>query len=435
MPSGRGRWLAAGADAREQQPRGTARRSDGDAAFSLIAIKVERKAVDRARERPGWSDRPAPEPNAKNITGSGRRVAVSIMPDGISRPYRAGETMDSASTPRDARSKNAPEDAMSTKRRALLVAAAATIAAPKTLLAQSEWRPSRPVQLLVPFAAGSGTDAISRIMASALEEAWGQRVVVDNRAGANGAIAAVATARAAPDGHTLMMTTNTPHGANPTLMRQLDYDPISDFSPIMKTGNYIFVFAVGETVPVTDLAGFLAMARARPGQVSYASGNGTGILAGATIARLGGVDLLHVPYRSTPPAMVDVIGGRVTGMVVDLSSAWANIRAGKLCPLGQTTRARSRLLPDLPSLHEAGLDGFNIISWAGLIGPARMPPEMVASINAVARRVWDRPETSARLDAIGFEAGVSGAVEFGRFIQDEITTWGQLARAAGIEPE
>lgn len=320
-------------------------------------------------------------------------------------------------------------------RRTLLTAAAGALAAPRTLRAQGEWRPSRAVQLLVPFTAGSGTDAISRIMASALEEAWGQRVVVDNRAGANGSIAAVATARAAPDGHTLMMTTNTPHGANPTLMRQLDYDPIGDFSPIMKTGNYIFVFAVGETVPHADLAAFLAAARARPGQLSYASGNGTGILAGATIARLGGVELLHVPYRSTPPAMVDVIGGRVTAMVIDLAAGGANIRAGKLRPLGQTTRTRSRLLPDMPSLHEAGLGGFNIVSWAGLLGPARMPPEMVASINAVARRVWDRPETSARLDAIGFEAGVSGAAEFGQFIRDEIATWGQLARAAGIEPE
>ncbi|MES2713438.1 MAG: tripartite tricarboxylate transporter substrate binding protein [Pseudomonadota bacterium] len=320
-------------------------------------------------------------------------------------------------------------------RRALLTGATAAIAAPGILRAQGDWRPSRPVQLLVPFAAGSGTDAISRIMANALEEAWGQRVVVDNRAGANGSIAAVATARAAPDGHTLMMTTNTPHGANPTLMRQLDYDPIGDFTPIMNTGNYIFVFAVGETVPHTDLAAFLAAARARPGQLSYASGNGTGILAGATIARLGGVQLLHVPYRSTPPAMVDVIGGRVTGMVIDLAAGWANIRAGKLRSLGQTTRARSRLIPDMPSLHEAGLDGFNIVSWAGLIGPARMPPEMVASINAVARRVWDRPETAARLDAIGFEAGVSGASEFATFIRDEIATWGQLARAAGIEPE
>lgn len=324
---------------------------------------------------------------------------------------------------------------MTLDRRRLLAAAAAAPFAIPAARAQGEWRPSRAVQLIVPFAAGSGTDAIARILASGLEAAWGQRVVVDNRAGANGAIAAVATARATPDGHVLMMTTNTPHGANPTLMRNLDYDPINDFSPIMRTGNYIFVFAVGERETVTDMAGFLAMARARPGQVSYASGNGTGILAGATIARLGGVELLHVPYRSTPPAMVDVIGGRVNAMVVDLSSAGANLRAGKLRALAQTTRRRSRLLPDLPSLHEAGLDGFNIVSWAGLIGPARMPPEMVASINAAARRVWDTPETMVRLDAIGFEGAVSTPDAFAAFIRDEIATWAQLARAAGIEPE
>jgi tripartite-type tricarboxylate transporter receptor subunit TctC len=317
-------------------------------------------------------------------------------------------------------------------RRALLAAAAA---APIAARAQAEWKPSRPVTLLVPFGAGSGTDAISRILASLLEAEWGQRVVVDNRAGANGSIAAVATARAAPDGHTLMMTTNTPHAVNPALMRQLDYDPIADCTPIMRAGNYIFAFVVGETVPATDLAGFLALARARPGALSYASGNGTGIVAGATLARLAGVELLHVPYRSTPPAMIDVIGGRVSGIVVDLPAAWPHLRAGKLRALGQTTRARSRLLPDVPSLHEAGVPGFDIVSWAGIIAPPRLPQEVAAGLNAAMRRVWDRPDTATRLADLGFEPGSSTTTEFGAFIQREIATWRELARAAGIEPE
>ncbi|MBR0664246.1 tripartite tricarboxylate transporter substrate binding protein [Roseomonas hellenica] len=317
-------------------------------------------------------------------------------------------------------------------RRALLAAAAA---APAIVHAQGEWKPSRPVTLLVPFGAGSGTDAISRILANLLEGEWGQRVVVDNRAGANGSIAAVANARAAPDGHTLMMTTNTPHAANPTLMRHLDYDPIADCTPIMRAGNYIFAFVIGESVPATDLAGFLTLARARPGQLSYASGNGTGIMAGATLARLAGVDLLHVPYRSTPPAMTDVIGGRVSGMVVDLPAAGPHMRAGKLRALGQTTRLRSRLLPEVPSLHEAGVPGFDIASWAGVIAPPRLPPEIAAGLNATIRRVWDRPDTAARLADLGFEPGSSTPQEFGSFIAREIATWRELARAAGIEPE
>jgi tripartite-type tricarboxylate transporter receptor subunit TctC len=317
-------------------------------------------------------------------------------------------------------------------RRALLAAGAALAALPARAQA---WRPSRPVTILVPFGAGSGTDAISRILAGLLEQEWGQPVVVENRAGANGALAAAATARAAADGHTLMMTTNTPHAANPALMRRLDYDPLGDFTAIGRSGNYNFWLVVPENSPFRSVTELLAAAKARPGSITYASGNSTGIVAGGTIAAMGGVEMTHVPYRSTPPAITDVVAGRVSCMVVDVSSSLGQVRAGQMRVLGVTSRERSKLLPEVPTLHESGLTGFDVVAWAGLVGPARMPPEMVASINADFRKVWDRPETVKRLADIGFDAISSPPDAFAAFIHEEIGKWGRMARAAGIEPE
>ncbi|HYI82107.1 MAG TPA: tripartite tricarboxylate transporter substrate-binding protein [Acetobacteraceae bacterium] len=272
-------------------------------------------------------------------------------------------------------------------------------------------------------------------MAGLLEPEWGQPVVVENKAGANGSLAAAQVARSAPDGHTLMMTTNTPHAANPALMRRLDYDPVGDFTAISRAGNYTFWLVVGQDSPIRSLRGLLDQARAQPGRVAYASGNSTGIVAGGAIAAMGGVEMVHVPYRSTPPAITDVIAGRVAAMVVDVSASLGQVQAGQLRVLGVTSRERSALVPDVPTLHEEGLDGFDVVAWAGVLGPAGLPPEVVASVNAAFRRVWDRPETVRRLAGIGFEAKTSTPEVFGVFIRDEIARWGRMARAAGIEPE
>ena len=317
-------------------------------------------------------------------------------------------------------------------RRSLLVAAAALAGAPARAQA---WKPARPVTVAVPFGAGSGTDAITRIMAGLLEPEWGQPVVAENRAGANGSLAAAQVARSAPDGHTLMMTTNTPHAANPALMRQLDYDPVRDFTAISRAGNYTFWLVVGQSSPIRSLRGLLDQARAQPGQVTYASGNSTGIVAGGTIAAMGGVEMLHVPYRSTPPAITDVIAGRVAALVVDVSASLGQVQAGQMRVLGVTSRERSALVPDVPTLHEEGLEGFDVVAWAGVLGPAGLPPDVVASVNAAFRRAWDRPETVRRLAGIGFEAKTSTPEAFAAFIGDEIARWGRMARAAGIKPE
>ena len=329
-----------------------------------------------------------------------------------------------------------------TTRRTALAGTVAVLAARASAPAYSQqtpadsWLPTRPITMVVPFAAGSGTDAIARILAELLrEELGGASIVVDNKSGANGSIAASSVARAEPDGYTLFDTTNTTHSANPSLLKTMSYDPVADFSPISRMGNLPFMLVVGEEVPATNLQELLALARADPEAVSYASGNSTGIVAGATMRRMAGVEMLHVPYRSTPPALIDVIGGRVTCMFVDLAAGLGHVQAGKLRTLAVTTKERSVLLPDVPSMSEAGLPGFDLTSWNGVFGPAGMPPEILATLNAAIRRGVDRPGVKQRFAAIGLEAFTSTPQELDAFVRAELVRWRELIEAAGIEKE
>lgn len=317
-------------------------------------------------------------------------------------------------------------------RRAVL---AAPFLASGVARAQGGWKPARPVTMIVPFAAGSGTDTVARTLASLLEQEWGTQVVVDNRPGANGSIAAVAVARAAPDGHTVMITTNSPHGATPALMRRPTYDPVADFTAISRLGTYIFVFAVNDQVPVRTMPEFLALAKARPGQLTCASGNTTGVVGAAMLNRIGGVDVTHVPYRSSPPAMTDVIAGRVTSMFADVAASRAFLAEGKLRPLGITSVRRTPLFPEWPTLSEVGLPGFELLSFMGAVGPAHMPQDTLGGWNGAIRRVWDREATIRRLGEFGIEGVTSTPAEFAAFIREQVAFWGQQARAAGLEPE
>ncbi|WP_424812355.1 Bug family tripartite tricarboxylate transporter substrate binding protein [Roseococcus sp. YIM B11640] len=321
------------------------------------------------------------------------------------------------------------------QRRALIAGLAAPALA-RSALAQGEWRPNRPINIIVPFAAGSGTDAVTRVLAQMLStELGGAPITVDNRAGANGTIAATAVMRSAPDGHTLFVTTNTTHAANPWLLKRMEYDPVGDFTPISKLGNYIFWLTINAEVPARNLQEFLALARARPGSISYASGNGTGIVAGATIARLAGVEMLHVPYRSTPPAITDVIAGRVSSIVIDLTPSLGHVREGRLRPLGITNATRSALVPDAPTLSEQGLTGFDLLSFAAFFGPARLPAEVTATLAAAMQRIGAKPEYRSRMAEMGFDGGTSSPAELGAFVVQQISAWGEMIRGAGIEPE
>jgi tripartite-type tricarboxylate transporter receptor subunit TctC len=296
--------------------------------------------------------------------------------------------------------------------------------------------PSKTVTLVVPFAAGSGTDTVARLLAHHLQPALGQTVIVENKAGANGVIAAQHVARSSPDGHTLLVATNTTHSANPAgMIKNVPYDPIGDFTPVARVGTYIFVLLVNKDVPVTSIKELVAYGNANPGKLSFASGNGTGVVAGKALAYWTKLDLLHVPYRSTPPAVNDVLGGRVSMMVVDIITTLSHIQAGTLRPLAVTTKERTPLLPDLPSLHEQGLENYDITSWCGIFAPANTPKEVVGRLNSELVKIIGSAEVKKRFADIGFE-GISSTPEgLDTFVRAQLVLWRRLIKDTGIEAQ
>jgi tripartite-type tricarboxylate transporter receptor subunit TctC len=295
--------------------------------------------------------------------------------------------------------------------------------------------PSKVITMVVPFGAGSGTDAVARVISQELAPALNGRVVVENRAGANGGIAATYVARSAPDGYTLFMTTNTSHSANPSLLKSISYDPVRDFTPIVRGGNLPFMLVVDPRLPVRSVQDLVAYAKANPGKLTYAYGNSTGIVAGETFRRATGIDVLKVPYKSTPPAITDVVGGRVSFMFVDLTSGMSMVKSGDLRAIAVTTAERSAILPDLPSMKEVGLANFDLTSWNGIFGPAGMPKELVEQLNGALRTILARPDVKERLAAMGFDAFSSTPEELDAFVRSELVKWTRLIKEAGIEPE
>ncbi|QCI64691.1 Bug family tripartite tricarboxylate transporter substrate binding protein [Phreatobacter stygius] len=317
-------------------------------------------------------------------------------------------------------------------RRALLAGAAALAAG--TRLAQAAF-PERPITLVVPFAAGSGTDTVARVVAEQLSSRLGQGVVVENRAGANGSVAATFVARAPADGYTLFMTTNTTHSANPSLMKNLTYDPVADFAPVARLGNLPFMLVVDPRLPVKSVAELVAHAKANPGKLSYASGNSTGIVAGATFMRRAGFEALHVPFRSTPPAITEILAGRISMMFVDITAALTQVQAGAIRALAVTTAERSKLLPNLPSMQEAGVAEFDITSWNGVFAPARTAPDVVARLNRELRAIVADPAIATKLAGVGFDAFSGPPEELGVFVKAQIGNWARMIRDAGIQAE
>ena len=299
----------------------------------------------------------------------------------------------------------------------------------------AETYPSRQITIVVPFAAGSGTDSIARIIGQQLSVALKQSVVIENKVGASGVIAATYVARSAPDGYTLLMATNSTHSANPFLFKSLSYDPVKDFTPVARAGSYVFMLVVGKDLPVKTLPELVAYAKANPGKLTYASGNTTGIVAGETLKSRAGIDVLQVPYKSTPPALNDVIGGRVSMMFIDLAPGLEHVRAGTLRALAVTTRERSALLPDLPSLHEAGIPGYDVTSWAGLFAPAGTPPDVVAKLNKEVNAALADPGMHKRLDDLGCGVFAGSPADFGKFIADETEKWAKVNKVANIKAE
>ena len=299
----------------------------------------------------------------------------------------------------------------------------------------AETYPSRPVTIIVPFGPGSGTDIVSRIIGERLGTALNQSIVVDDRPGANGSLAAAYVAKAPPDGYTLLMSTNSPHSANPFLLKNIAYDPVKDFSPVTRVGSFTSMLVVNPAVPARSIQELIAYAKANPGRLTYGSGNTSGILAGETLKRWAGIDILQVPYKSVPPALNDVLAGRVSMTFTDLTPGLPHVNAGTLRALGITRLRRSALLPDLPTFDESGLKDFEVESWAGLFAPAGTPAEIVRRLNAETRRIIENPQVKAQIAQIGFEVFGSTPEELGEFVKVQLVRTFRMVKDAGIEPE
>ncbi len=301
--------------------------------------------------------------------------------------------------------------------------------------ARADNYPSATISLGVPFAAGSGTDGVARTVAQKLSERLKQTVVVDNKAGASAQIAAQYVAAAKPDGYTLFMTTNTSHSANPSLFKTLRYDPIKDFTPIARVGELPFALAVHPGVPAKTLKELIDYARAHPGKLSYATPNSTSLVTTETIKRMTGIDILGIPYKSSPQAMTDLIGGQVQVYVTDFGSGMSMIKSDKIRTLAVTTGTPSKIFPHLPTVGQT-VPGFDLTSWNGIFGPAGLPRPIVERINNELQIVLADKDVQDKLAQIGFEVWPTKTPdEFTKYVNDQLVNWTALIRQAGIKPE
>ncbi len=322
-------------------------------------------------------------------------------------------------------------------RRAVLSALAAAPLLPGTLAAQPAWTPNRPLRLIVPFAPGGSTDVAARILAERMGETLGQPVVVENRTGAGGRIGAEAAARAPADGYTLLMGTNGVMTIAPNLGLMGTLDIQRDLAPVSLAFTTDILVVVPASLPVRDLAGFVAMARERPGQVSFGSsgvGTATHIFT-EVLAASAGIQLSHVPYRGSGQAMNDLMAGTIQLMLDQPASSIGGIRDGRLRALATTSTRRNALLPDVPTVAEAGLRGAESSSWGAIMAPAGTPDPVVARLNAAVREAVGQATVQARLAQSGLDAAASSPAELAGFIREETARWGQVVRERGIRAE
>ena len=315
---------------------------------------------------------------------------------------------------------------------AILVALAGSITG-----AQAQGYPTKPVRIVVAQAPGAQSDLFARLLGQKLGESLGQSVISDPRPGAGGAIGAEIVARAAPDGYTLLMATNSTHGSNPVLYAKLPYDPIKDFAPITLMVGTPYVLTVHPSLPVATLKQLIAFAKSKPGQLNYASaGNGsTHHLCGELLKSTAGIDIVHVPYRGGPPATMAVLGGEMSMHFSSVSALHAHIRSGRLKALGMTTARRSSLLPEIPTLSEAGLPGFEMLSWFGLLAPAATPLTIISRLNAETIKALSTSDLKSATAAQGAEIMFGSPEQFADYIKAEIARVGKIAKTAGIKAE
>jgi tripartite-type tricarboxylate transporter receptor subunit TctC len=315
----------------------------------------------------------------------------------------------------------------------LLFAAVVALAACSAL---AQPYPSRPVKIVVSFAAGSGSDIIARILAEDVRQAFNQPFVVENKPGASAQIAAEYVAKSPPDGYTLFATSNTAHSANPFLFKALRYDPVKDFTAITRVLYLPYVLVVPPSSPLKNVADLVARARANPGKMNYGYGNSTSQVAGASFVRQGKIDATPVAYKSMPPAMTDLMGARLDFLFVDLTSAQGYLKSGQLRPIAFSLDKRSAQHPELPAIAETpGFAGYELTSWVGIVGPAGIPRDIVERLNTEFRKSLEKPAIRQKLEDMGAEVAASTPQEMEQFVRQQLDSWRSKIRDAGIQPE
>jgi tripartite-type tricarboxylate transporter receptor subunit TctC len=314
---------------------------------------------------------------------------------------------------------------------ALTLAAAALAALP----AAAQSYPTRVIKFVVPFAAGSARDALARIAGEHASKTLGQSIIIENIAGANGVLAAQNVARAEPDGHTVLITTNTTHGANQSLMKTVPYDAVSSFEPVTKLGTITLALITNPSVPVKTVQELLAHGKANPGKLTFRYGSSSARIAGEMLKKLGGLDIRGVPYKSNPQAITDLLGGQIDIVFADISTTTPQVKAGKATGLAVSTAKRTPLAPELPTTEEAGVKGYDLAAWFAAFVSAKTPNPVVDKLREALVLAVNDKATQDKLLGSGIEPESSTSEELKAFVAAEIKKWADILKAAGIQPE
>jgi tripartite-type tricarboxylate transporter receptor subunit TctC len=317
-----------------------------------------------------------------------------------------------------------------------LITTVLAVCLPLTANAQSAY-PDRPIKIIVGFAAGGGTDVAARILAQKMSESLGQSVVVENRPGASGLIGADAVAKSPADGYTLMMGTQTTLAVAPLLNPKSSVDPSRDFAGVGLAGISPLVLTVNPSLPVKSITELIALAKQRPGAINFGSG-GVGTtphMAGELFAYTAGISMVHIAYRGEAPALNDLLGGQLQVMFPNLSACIGNVRAGTLRALAVTSKQRSASAPDIPTIGESGLSGFEAATWFGLVAPAGTPKDVLAKLHAVVKRLGDMSDVQQRFNELGMMPAASSPEELDAYIKAETAKWAKVIKDAGIKPQ
>jgi len=298
--------------------------------------------------------------------------------------------------------------------------------------AHADWAPNKPIRAIVPFPAGSATDGMARLVSAHFQKAFGHGLIIENMVGATGSIASRATAKAAPDGYTIMFSTNSTHSANAYLYNNLGYDPIADFTPLALLSRAPHAMVVRADAPYPAFRDFVAFAKANPGRLNFGFGNTGSLAGGAMLNSYAGIKTAQVSYRGTPQVTTDLLGGQIDFCVMDVSTTQEHIKAGKLRTLAVTGLVRMEAFPDAPTMIELGFPEFVLFSWNGVHGPPGMAADVVAILNKAIRDAINTPEGKRFYEALGAEIGQMPAAEFGEFVKQELKRWDGIIALTGL---